>query len=73
MNVKQDDPELSEAEIVRITRYHRPSLQLAILRKMGIPATMRRDNTVLVFRMHTMTPAVMSAANDRPKLKSSRK
>jgi predicted naringenin-chalcone synthase len=54
-------PELTEAELVRITGYRRPSKQIEILKSLGIPACMRRDNSVLVMRMHCIAPA--QAAN----------
>ncbi|MES2148633.1 MAG: DUF4224 domain-containing protein [Pseudomonadota bacterium] len=68
---------LSVDEIVMITHRVRAAEQLRDLKEMGIPATLRRhDNTVCVLRMYvTVPPAVNSvaAANDEPKLKSSKK
>jgi hypothetical protein len=67
-------PELQEHEIVRITRYHRPSKQLEFLKSLGIPAKLRADNTVCVLRMHVMHPLpTQQPANDGPKLKLKKK
>jgi hypothetical protein len=71
--LEEKDPELSEPEIVRITRYHRPSKQLEMLKSLGIPARLRRDNTILVLRMHLMHPVPQQKANDGPKLKMKRR
>jgi hypothetical protein len=73
MSAMPDDLELSEAELVNLTKYRRPSCQMAFLKRAGIPATLRRDNTVLVLRMHLHYPSPPAAANDAPRLKSSRK
>lgn len=70
---EKETPELSEAELVRITGYVRSHKQMEMLRGLGIPARLRRDNTVLVLRMHMTHPAALQAGNDAPKLKSSRK
>jgi len=43
---------LTPAEITEITGYKRPSLQLAALKRMGLPAFMRPDNTVSLGRAH---------------------
>lgn len=66
------DLTLSEAEVKALTGYARPAYQLKVLKGLGIPARKRPDNTVLVLRMHCQYP-VQQAANDGPKLKSSRK
>ena len=56
-------PELTEAELERITRYKRPSKQLEILKSLGIPARLRCDNTVLVLRMHVFSREAAEVAN----------
>ena len=56
-------PELTEAELERITRYKRPSKQMEILKSLGIPARLRCDNTVLVLRMHLLSKEAAEAAN----------
>lgn len=71
--IQEITPELSEAEIIRITGYVRPHKQMEMLRGLGIPARLRQDNSVLVLRMHMTHPAALQPANDAPKLKSSRK
>ena len=74
MNIETLDPELSEAELLRITKYHRPSGQMRFFKELGVRAKLRRDNTVLVLRMDLYHPsATQVSANDAPKLKSSRK
>ena len=66
-------PELTEAELERITRYKRPSKQLEILKSLGIPARLRCDNTVLVLRMHVFSREAAEVANipikRRPRIK----
>ncbi|MFM0218235.1 DUF4224 domain-containing protein [Paraburkholderia caledonica] len=64
--------DLTEEEIVRMTGYRRPGKQIETLKSLGIPARRRPDNSVLVMRVHCIYPvgAPERAANDRPKLKS---
>lgn len=67
---------LTREEIQGLTHYKRPKEQLEALRDLGIPAKLRKaDNTVCVLRMHVTVPtaALIVAANDEPKLKSSQK
>jgi hypothetical protein len=71
--LNDQNPELEEWEIVRITRYRRPKKQVEMLKSLGVPAKLRCDNTVLVLRMHLMTPTQQQAANDAPKRKSAKK
>lgn len=63
--------ELTDAEIIRMTGYRRPGKQIETLKSLGIPALRRQDNTVLVMRVHCIYPvgSPERAANDRPKLK----
>lgn len=63
---------LSDIEIREITGYVRPSLQMEVLRSLGIPARRRPDNTVLVMRMHCIHPAATITAPP-PQRKSARK
>lgn len=63
-------PELTDEELLRITRYRRPTKQLEVLRSLGVPARLRPDNTVLVLRMHLNNPAALSEP-ERPRLKLS--
>jgi hypothetical protein len=72
MSAVMEELELSEDEIVRITRFRRPKKQLEFLTDMGIPAKLRRDNTVCVLRMHMRYPT-QQAANDAPKRKSEKR
>jgi hypothetical protein len=68
--VLERTPELLEEEIVRITGYHRAGKQLETLKFLGIPACRRRDNTVLVLRVHLLYPVgAGTPAQERPKLK----
>lgn len=65
------DLSLTDAEIIELTHYRRAHEQLRQLREMGIPATRRHDNTVLVLRMHLMHPAA-AAPLAAPQRKSAR-
>jgi len=56
------DLALSASEIREITGYARPSLQLEVLRSLGIPARRRPDNSILVMRMHCTHPAAATQA-----------
>ncbi len=60
-------PELTDDELYRITRYRRPLKQIEVLKKLGVPAFLRPDNTVLVLRMHMMQPTIQQP--ERPRLK----
>ncbi|WP_454826086.1 DUF4224 domain-containing protein [Paraburkholderia xenovorans] len=64
--------DLTEEEIVRMTGYRRPGKQIETLKSLGIPARRRPDNSVFVMRVHCLYPvgAPERAWNDRPKLKS---
>lgn len=72
MSAAVDELALPEDEIRELTGYSRPAYQIRVLKSLGIPARRRPDNSVLVLRMHLRNPVVI-AANDGPKLKSSRK
>jgi hypothetical protein len=72
MQAVADDFYLSEEEIARITKYKRPSKQLAKLREMGIAATKLRDNTIRVLTRDVRYPAAPQQT-ERPKLKSSKR
>jgi hypothetical protein len=73
MSAAVDALALPEQEVRELTGYERPSNQLKMLKSLGIPARRRPDNTVLVLRMHLMTPTQQHAANDAPKRKSAKK
>ena len=66
---------LSEDEIIEITRYKRPSLQIQFLKSIGIDARIRRDNTVFVNRFEYMAAANQKLPKQQsaPKLKSLRR
>lgn len=72
MSAAVDELALPEHEVQELTGYARPKRQLDVLKSLGIPARLRPDNTVLVLRMHLRNPVTV-AANDGPKLKSSRR
>lgn len=68
---------LTADELVTLTGYERPTNQLKMFERLGIPAQLRPDNTVLVLRMHCQFPASKAAfgadkatAAPPPKLKS---
>lgn len=60
-------PYLTEEEIFDITHYWLPSKQMEVLRQLGVRATLLRDNTVRVMRMHCFNPT--SPTTTKPKLK----
>lgn len=64
---------LDNEEIRDMTGYSRPFYQMRVLSELGIPAKRRPDNSLIVMRMHCLHPIAQKAANDIPKLKSSRK
>jgi len=66
------DYALTDIELKEMTGYSRPAYQLKTLKALGIPAKKRPDNTLLVMRMHCLTPVAQQAASG-PKLKSARK
>lgn len=66
------DYTLTDEEIKEMTGYSRPAFQLRTLKELGIPARRRPDNSLLVMRMHCLTPVALQAVSG-PKLKSSRK
>lgn len=71
---ESSDLVLSPEEIYAITHYKLPKKQLAALREMDIPATLRRiDNTVCVRRAHVMNPGGLAVPDaPRPMRKSAR-
>jgi hypothetical protein len=73
MSAAVDELALPEQEVRELTGYERPGNQLKVLKSLGIPARRRPDNTILVLRMHLMTPTQQQAANDAPKRKSAKK
>jgi hypothetical protein len=54
---------LTEEEIIEATGYRRPSRQIEVLLKAGIPAERRPDGTVRVWRHHI--PGTREHANRR--------
>lgn len=66
------DLALSEQELREITGYSRAQKQMQMLESLGIPAKRRRDNSVLVLRMHFIHPVTLTL-NPEPKLKPIRK
>lgn len=73
MSAVMNDLELSEAELVRITGYHRPKKQLEFLLGLGVPAKIRKStNTVCVLRMHMLHPT-QQQAHDAPRRKSEKR
>jgi hypothetical protein len=70
MHDTQNDLILTQPEIKDITGYSRPAYQKRFLDKLGIAATIRPDNTLLVFRASILAP--QAAGKQRPMLKSER-
>jgi hypothetical protein len=65
--------DLTYEEIKKITGYSRADCQLRVLEELHIPARRRRDNSVLVMRMHCQYPTTAPMPADAPRLKSARK
>ena len=63
---------LSPDELVELTRYKMAKFQMRELERIGIRATLMRDNTVLVLRAHLINPG-MVVANQAPQRTSAKK
>lgn len=72
-----DSLTLSKEELHDLTRYRRPALQIKVLALLGIPALLRRDNTVCVLRADVVwrerPEPVRKSAEEEPMLKSTRR
>ena len=69
--MNDDDIELSEERIKRMTGYSRPTYQEKMLRSLGIPCRRRPDNSLLVLRRDCVTQS--NIKTDHPKRKSERR
>jgi Domain of unknown function (DUF4224) len=61
-------PYLTEQEIQVMTAYKAPRKQMEVLRRLGVQATLLRDNTVRVMRMHCFNMQ-QDVPDRKPKLK----